>query len=396
MREYLRFTLVLCCFLFITQSLHADLRAAINETVRAGQGWTPLAFAPVIEPGSVMDLSDTVDAPAGQYGRIITDNEGHFITEKNNQRIRLYGNNLCFSANILPSDQCKELAKTFRMMGYNTVRFHHFDREITSHESGDSTKLDENMDRLDELFYEMKQQGMYITIDLFVSRIFAENEIPGFGKINPSNFKALMMVNDDAFNNWARFTTNLLNHVNPYTKLAWKDDPALYAMCMTNENNITQNYRRSTREVKALVDAEFNKYLKKMGKADVTGEEIKAWRTQFDADLQRRTFERCKQVVRDLGYKAFLTDANMQGQYHMTPARDAMDIIDTHGYWDHPQFPSGHWGMPEKYRNTTSMSEAFPTPRTIMAARQFGKPFMITEYNFTYPNRFFAININGI
>ncbi|HAI11469.1 MAG TPA: hypothetical protein DCM28_07170 [Phycisphaerales bacterium] len=385
------------CLLFVLLLLvgssglaHAGVRDAVSEQVVAGEGWTPITFMPTIEPGSVMDLSHTVDAPAGKYGRIIIDKDGHFATQKNNQRIRFYGNNLCFSANILPSDQCKSLARTFRMMGYNTVRFHHFDREITDHESGDSTKLDENMDRLDQLFYEMKQQGMYITIDMFVSRIFGKNEVAGFEKIDPTSFKALMMVNDEAFNSWAAFTRNLLNHVNPYTKLAWKDDPALFALCMTNENNATQTYRRSMRPVKDLVDAAFEKYLQKQGKSDVSGDDRKAWRTQFDADIQLRTFERCKKVVRDLGCKAFLTDANMLGQYHVTPARQAMDFVDSHGYWDHPQFAGGRWGLPEKYRNTTAMSEACPTPRTIMGARQFGKPYMITEFNFTYPNRYRA------
>lgn len=385
-----RIPLVLCLFLTVVSTSYAGVRDAIEETVAAGDGWTPITFLPVIEPGSVMDLSATVDAPAGKHGRVIINKDGHFATQDNNQRIRFYGNNLCFSANILPSTQCKSLARTFRMMGYNTVRFHHFDREITSHESGDSTKLDENIDRLDELFYEMKQQGMYITIDLFVSRIFASNEIPGFDKLDPTSFKALMMVNDDAFNNWAHYTTNMLNHVNPYTKLAWKDDPALFAMCMTNENNITQAYRRSNKLVKEHVDAVFKKYLEKQDKIDATGDELASLRTQFEADLQSRIFERCKKVVRDLGCKAFLTDANMQGQYHMTPARSLMDFVDTHGYWDHPVFAGGKWGLPERYRNTTGMSETYPMPRTLMGARQFGKPFMITEFNFTFPNRYRA------
>ncbi|MFG0247682.1 MAG: hypothetical protein ACF8OB_02255 [Phycisphaeraceae bacterium JB051] len=381
------------CFLSCLSLSHyalAGVRDAVSETVEQGKGWTPLNFIPQIHAGSVLDLSHTVDAPAGKQGRIVINEDGHFATQDNKQRIRLYGNNLCFSANILPSDQCKQLARTFRMMGYNTVRFHHFDREITDHESGDSTKLDQNMDRLDELFYEMKQQGMYITIDLFVSRIFAPNEIPGFEKIDPTSFKALMMVSDAAFENWAKFATNLLNHVNPYTGIAWKDDPALFAICMTNENNATQAYRRSMKPVKDLVDAAFEKYLKNKGKADVAGDDRKAWRTQFDADIQLQTFLKCQKVVRDLGCRAYLTDANMLGQYHVTPTRQAMGVVDNHGYWDHPKFLRGNWWLPEKYRNTTGMSETYPVPRTIMASRIFGKPFMVTEYNFTFPNRYRA------
>lgn len=374
----------------VTLNLHAGMRDAVQEKVVAGEGWSPITFIPKIEPGSIMDLTETIEAPAGQFGRVVVGKDGHFVTQDNNQRIRFYGNNLCFSANILPAEQCKTLARAFRMMGYNSVRFHHFDREITSHESGDSTKLDENIDRLDQLFFEMKQQGLYVTIDLFVSRIFAPNEIPGFEKLDPTSFKALMMVNDAAFANWAKYTTSLLNHVNPYTKLAWKDDPALFGICMTNENNFTQAYRRSSKQVKEIVDAAFAKYLEKQGKSGVSGDERAGLRTQFDANMQHDNFIKCRKVVRDLGCKALLTDANMLGQYHLTPARSEMDYVDSHSYWDHPQFVGRAWGLPEKYRNTSAMSETLPLPRTIMGARQFGKPFMCTEYNFTFPNRYRA------
>lgn len=378
-------------FLGQNTMLHAGVRDQVQEIVTEGQGWTSMPFAPEIVPQSIMDLSHTVDAPAGKQGRIIINADGHFATQNNNQRIRFYGNNLCFSANTLASDTCKNLAMTFRQIGYNAVRFHHFDREITDAQSGDSTILvAEKMDRLDQLFYEMKQQGQYVTIDLFVSRVFAKNEIPGFAKLNPTNFKALMMVNEDAFANWAQFATNLLNHVNPYTGMAWKDDPALFALCMTNENNFTQAYKRSIPRVKQLVDDAFEQYLIDKAQSDVQDEDRKAWRTQFDADMQLQTFEKCATVVRDLGCKAFLTDANMLGQYHMTPARQAMDFVDSHSYWDHPQFPSGKWGLPEKYRNLSGFSETFSVPRTIMGARQFGKPYMVTEFNFTFPNRYRA------
>ena len=39
-----------------------------------------------------------------------------------------------------------------------------------------------------------------------------------------------------------RFAEQYLTHVNEYTGLAYKDDPAIAAVLLTNENDLTQHY----------------------------------------------------------------------------------------------------------------------------------------------------------
>ena len=68
---------------------------------------------------------------------------------------------------------------------------------------------------------------------------------------------------------------------------------------------------------------------------------------------------------------------------------DNSDIIDIHGYWEHPQFEAGHsWDM--KYysiKNTPMIkSKTFGTFNTISKGKCYNKPFTISEYNHPFPN----------
>src|SRR5215471_6839131 len=74
-------------------------------------------------PG-VTNVSNWIDAPAGQFGPI-TVNDGHlFAGEK---RFRILGVNLCFAANFPTHDAVRQIAERMRKFGINCVRFHHMD-----------------------------------------------------------------------------------------------------------------------------------------------------------------------------------------------------------------------------------------------------------------------------
>ena len=70
--------------------------------------------------------------------------------------------------------------------------------------------------------------------------MLVKGEIPEFPQqaVGGDLFKGLVFVLDSALANWAAFSRNLLTHVNPYTGLAWKDDPALAGLSLVNEDTI--------------------------------------------------------------------------------------------------------------------------------------------------------------
>ena len=69
----------------------------------------------------------------------------------------------------------------------------------------------------------------------------------------------MFFLSEKAEKNFQAFAANLLNHVNPYTKLAWKDDPALLSLSLVNENTIEATVNADTLP---LYNARFEKWLK--------------------------------------------------------------------------------------------------------------------------------------
>ena len=68
---------------------------------------------------------------------------------------------------------------------------------------------------------------------------------------------------------------------------------------------------------------------------------------------------------------------------------DNSDIIDMHGYWDHPSFQTGHSWDTNYYsiKNTPMIkSNTFGTFNTISKGKCYNKPFTVSEYNHPFPN----------
>ena len=68
---------------------------------------------------------------------------------------------------------------------------------------------------------------------------------------------------------------------------------------------------------------------------------------------------------------------------------DNSDIIDMHGYWDHPSFQTGHSWDTNYYsikNNPMIKSNTFGTFNTISKGKCYNKPFTVSEYNHPFPN----------
>lgn len=204
------------------------------------------AVKPVVA-GSILDFSGMLDAPAGKYGWITTDEAGHFTAEKAaGKRFRFYGPNLCFSALCLDKPTAEKLADELARLGYTSVRFHHYDDALSDRKGGDSTELlPEKLDRLDYLFYCMKERGIYITLDLYCSRRFRDGELPEAPVRDGYAMKQLLPVYAPARENWKKFVRNLLTHRNPYTGLTWGGDPrAFRGVALEREHHLRELERQ--------------------------------------------------------------------------------------------------------------------------------------------------------
>ena len=366
--------------------------------LEAGDDWCVFPYANDIEPGSILDFSNIVtrDAPAGKYGFPIVTKEGHLAFEKApNKPVRFVGGNLCFDANFLSKEVCKQVVNDFVRRGWNTVRFHHIDVTITKDEWnnlwGRTTYPEISPKRLDQLDYlmaEFKKAGIYVTFDLYAMGGLGSCE--GFDKpLNSNTIKAIVPIHKPAEDQWFRRAMEIFDHVNPYTGMKWKDDPTVLFVTLMNEDSIASVWWGAA----DVYVKKYNEWAKTKGypqydKKDIgKKKEFAEFLYLVKAEANRRMGKR----LRDAGVKTLISGGNWWDNMAQAYEREALDIVDNHGYGDHPQ-PS-YQKLPFHVNQSSDIKSGNPTynePMMKAPSRILGKPFAVTEYNFCPPNRFRA------
>ena len=189
-------------------------------------------------PG-VTNVSGLLDKPAGKLGSVVV-RDGHFYTGA--KRLRLFGVNLCFASDFPAHADAEKVAARMAKFGINAVRFHHMDNQATP--SGiwtrDRKALDPGqLDKLDYLIAQLKNNGIYADINLHVSR-----EYPGRPSWEgmPSYFKGVDNFDPAMIRLQKQYARDLLTHVNPYTKTRYADEPAVALVEINNENALTNEW----------------------------------------------------------------------------------------------------------------------------------------------------------
>lgn len=404
------------------QTAQDQPRAASPPVViTAGPEWIPLRAELDIEPGSALDFSPMgfADPPAGKHGRLLARPDGQFaFTDSPDKPRRFYGVNLCFGAQYLSKDQADQLAERLMRLGYNAVRIHHYEGELTRGQTNTTNLNPQKLDQFDYLMAALIRRGIYLTTDLYVSRSvpYREVGIDREGRIPMDTFKILVPVHQGAFENWQRFTRALLDHVNPYTKRRYAAEPALAWLSMINEGNFG-NFFRDIQTIPEWKQA-WNRWLARRyadraALANAWGQELKTDENPADAtvllpeglsgsslrtrdciaflsDTERAMVQRMKAFLREeLGCHALVSNAN-SWTYFVTDqaARAVYDYVDDHFYVDHPRFLQQPWRLPSHCPNTSPMAEGATGGRSKTFTRLFDKPFTITEYNYSGPGRF--------
>ncbi len=356
--------------------------------VRENEIWRPMEKVKDVLPGSALDFSRSTEAPAGKFGWVKADENGHFTFEDApGKRIRFLGANVVGAGNFPDHDNARRLVGDMAAVGYNTVRLHHFDGRLTGPKAKDSLDFDPGqLDRLDFLFVESKRRGLYITIDLHSAR--APREI----NLSSDDYKTTVPVNAEAFANWKAYARKLLEHVNPHTGLAWGKDPALFSVVLLNEHAPYQNWDGNDLRRKYYSEA-YGKYLREKGMySEQAAKERGAEFHRFLRDVTVRFIREATAFLReDLGYRGMITHVNHRNQLVNGELRELLDFVDNHQYWDHPMFlPGKDWSFPVLHSQMSSLAAGVWNPRTIFHSRLFGKPYTVTEYNYTFPNKFRA------
>ncbi len=345
----------------------------------------PDEWFPVIVPDetfsarSVIDVSSLLHRPAGRFGPLQRYKAGLKFA-KSPKPVKFWGCGANYDANLNPEAQTQRI-RYLAKHGVNMVRQHPLFGWLGRR---DSEGFDERLDQFDKWFAELKANGIYMTWSVFYPLmiteadgyppdLFAELPVERDGKLRRT--EGLVNISPFLQDLQWEYLRALLTHVNPYTKLAYKDDPALAVLEVHNEDCIFWHHTLNSLQSGATKQPKHAKLLRRMFcrwarrryKNDAALR--RAWKSneslasgelrihggwefrghgqpdprkgdfiRFLAELQRGFYERRLQRLRKLGYRGVTaTTAWRAGGPLADPANlycdDAMDMIDRHNYF---------------------------------------------------------------
>ncbi len=396
-------------------------------------------------PDSIIDMSHLIEKPAGKRGFLKRQGKDFLFEE--GTPVKFWGVDAGMTETV---ESQRRQARFYAKYGINMVRQHPVQSVLGVLQSGGRSRQFDpaKLDRWDRWFSILKDNGISMTWSLFYPHVITPddgypqdlyNELPdkGAGK-STSGVVTMMRELQDAEWQWERA---LLEHVNPYTGLAYKDDPSLAIVEVHNEDSIfwhaplndLANYnngkfdrhaailgtmwmnwvkRRYSNDGNLIVawgsgrrsdDSVDNPKMKMYGAWEMEADGPRSNKSRekkrmgdfirFLAELQRDYYERRQQRLRELGYKAVtVTTAWKVGGPAASAANlwtdDAMDAIDRHNYFGGGA--GGHNIIAGLVSNDTHMNKA---GRGILSSGFWqveDKPFIMTEWTQKPPNQWKA------
>ncbi len=243
----------------VRRSLEFVLFSVMLATSAAAQS----ALKPFVLPwddgtATATSLAGWQAEAAGSRGRIVVNPAGHFTEGAGGSRIRFLGVNIGASACFPPKNMADGIAARLAKFGVNNVRFHHMEapweaRAVLVNYTTDSAgnpignSRDLNPDRLDRLHYfisRLKAHGIYVDLNLLVSRqFFADDGLPAaVTELGWKDQHILGFFEPAALALHREYASKLLSSHNPYTGLTLAEDPAIAFVEVMNENGLLQKW----------------------------------------------------------------------------------------------------------------------------------------------------------
>lgn len=147
-------------------------------------------------------------------------------------------------------------------LGLDAFRVHVWDREIADRNG--NLLLNEHLELFDYLIAKLSENGIksIVTPIAWWGTGWPEPDIetPGFSQIYS---KTELITNSDARKAQRNYLQQFINHVNPYTKYSYKDDPSIIAIEIINEPKHPNDEKQVTDYINEMYDVLRNAGLKK-------------------------------------------------------------------------------------------------------------------------------------
>jgi hypothetical protein len=358
--------------------------SATSGWFRAAMDWS----------SSPIDLSflNEKERPAGRHGFLKT--EGDRLVFEDGTPVRFWGGNLvAFALFNTPRENIARQAHRMSQLGYNLVRLGHHDADwvapnvFAGNGRSNTRQLNpQGLEIIDWWIKCLKDEGIYVWLDLIYGRTLTASDgvTVGFDEIKRNQGKVwgFSYFNHDVRRLMQEFQDQYLNHVNRYTRLAYKADPAIVGLLITNENDLTFHYGNKMLPDKnnpvhnAIFTKEYKAFAQESGlSAD------RVWRTwepgpsKIFLNAMEHRFNRLMiEDLRKIGFRAPLVTTSYWGASSLfcLPSLTDGDVIDAHSY-----------GEAEALSANPSSEPNFVT--WIGTAQVHGKPLSVTEWNVQFP-----------
>lgn len=334
------------------------------------------------------DLSFLNHKPAGALGRVSA--QGSDLIFADGTPARFWGINLqAYALFRTKQEHIKAHAKRIAALGFNLVRIHHHDSNwvspnIFGKKAPATTQLYPPSQRqLDLWISALKAVGVYIWLDLHVGRrVTAQDEIEDFEEIAKGNVDAdirgFSYVSQTIQQRMLEFQKSYLSHVNSITGLSYAEDPAIIAVQISNENDLTHHFGNSLLPNKgvpahsAIYMSLAQQFAKENG---LNSREIwQAWEHGspkiFLNDLEHRFNERMIAGIKATGFSGLIATTSSWGRMSVAglPSLTSGSIIDIHSY-----------GHPDEIGNDPRITPGLLD--WIAAGHVTGMPLSISEWN---------------
>lgn len=335
------------------------------------------------------------EAPAGKHGFLRAE-RGQFVFADGAPG-RFWGTLINSAACFPPHDVAEKTARRLAKFGVNLVRLHQFDAEWATpnifqyakgRELSDTLGFDAaSLDRFDYLVHCLKENGIYIFMDLLIYRTFK----PGDGVDNPEELpphgaKPYSIFDRKLIELQKQYARDLLTHVNPYTGLAYADDPAMAMVLITNENDMfnasfpvnIEPYRTRLENLYRAWAAENQVDLPAAVSFDFRKELPSADILRFYHGLQQQYVNEMHAYLRSIGVKAPIAGDSWSRGLTLVSALAEMDFTSSNVYWD-------LWGDAGHNRPLVAERQQVfgMVPAKIRTAHQ---PLFITEWDMVWPH----------
>lgn len=219
----------------------------------------------------------------------LTVKEGHFYT-KAGKRVRLLGTTLYNAACFPDSALAVNIARRLAGLGCNAVRLAGIDNQWWRNygsvfaEGNDTKSFDpQQMRKLDRLIVELQKNGIYVVMQLYSQWMpRAGDNIPAYDSI-PWNGRYVNFFVPQVIDHIRNYAIKLYNHRNSITNIAYKDDPTIACIELTDDNALFGGWSNGllhpgnnfSATHSNILDAVWNSYL--FNKYKTTNALSKAW-----------------------------------------------------------------------------------------------------------------------